>query len=91
MFKFIKRLFTKKPLGMFNKTQLKSIENRLKSISNELDKESKNSTSKIFIQSCKSMKRTIQTALDNLNDIEEVQNEFGDGLQDFDTFNENKV
>jgi hypothetical protein len=72
---FIIGLFTKKRKNMLTETEINSIENKLNLIRKKLSDKSIKSNNRVFIQSCKSMVRTIQTALDNLTDIKETQDE----------------
>ncbi|MDX2359329.1 MAG: hypothetical protein QNK23_00890 [Crocinitomicaceae bacterium] len=87
MFKFIKRLFTKKHRKMFTEQELKSLENKLKNVHNELEKQSKKSDDKGVLQSYKALDMTIELSLKNLENIREVQNEIS-GIRKFDDFKE---
>lgn len=72
---------------MFTEQELKSLENKLKNVHNELEKQSKKSDDKGVLQSYKALDMTIELSLKNLENIREVQNEIS-GIRKFDDFKE---
>jgi len=77
MFKFIKRLFTKKRVDMLSDPELRDFKHQLEKIQERLQQESKKPISKNLKRVYDSMYRQIASPLESLNDIKEVQDEEG--------------